>query len=41
MKWFAGLMLLILPATGIADAGHDHADPAPAVSANLAPRIEA
>ncbi len=41
MKWFAGLMLLILSATGIADAGHDHADPAPAASATLTPRIEA
>ena len=40
MKWFSGLMLLTLPATGIADAGHDHADPAPVASATLAPRME-
>ncbi len=41
MKWLVQLMLLILPATVIADAGHDHPDPAPAASATLAPRIDA
>ncbi len=41
MKWFARLMLLMLPATGIADEGHDKPGPAPEASAALAPRIEA
>ena len=41
MKWIVRLMLLILPATGIADEGHDQRGPAPAASATLAPRIEA
>ena len=40
MKWFIRLMLLILPSTGIADEGHDHAGPAPAVSPTVAPRME-
>ena len=41
MKWFARLMLLILPATGIADEGHDKPGLSSAASATLAPRIEA
>ena len=41
MKWFVHLMLLVWPAIALADAGHDHGAAPPAVSANLAPRIEA
>lgn len=41
MKWMIRLMLLVLPAFAMADAGHDHADAAPAASAGLVPRVEA
>jgi len=41
MKWFVHLMLLVWPAIALADAGHDHGATPTAVSATLAPRIEA
>lgn len=41
MKWFVHLMLLVWPAIALADAGHDHGATPSAVSATLAPRIEA
>lgn len=41
MKWFVHLMLLVWPAIALADAGHNHGATPPAVSATLAPRIEA
>jgi len=41
MKWFVHLMLLVWPAIALADAGHDHGAAPSAVTATLAPRIEA
>ena len=41
MKWFVHLMLLVSPAIALADAGHDHGATPAAVSATLAPRLEA
>ena len=41
MKWFVHLMFLVWPAIALADAGHDHGAAPSAVSATLAPRIEA
>jgi len=41
MKWLVHLILLVWPAIALADAGHDHGAAPAAVSANLAPRIEA
>ena len=41
MKWFVHLMFLVWPAIALADAGHDHGATPSAVSATLAPRIEA
>ncbi len=41
MKRFVHLMFLVWPAIALADAGHDHGATPSAVSATLAPRIEA
>ena len=41
MKWFVHLMLLVWPAIAPADAGHAPGATPPAVSATLAPRLEA
>lgn len=42
MKWLFGLLLVLLPVTVFADEGHgDHGAPPAALSATLAPRIEA
>ena len=41
MKWFVHLMFLVWPAIALADAGHDHGATPSAISATLAPRIEA
>jgi hypothetical protein len=41
MKWIVHLMFLVWPALALADAGHDHGAAPLAVSATLAPRLEA